>query len=112
MSGETNVGTCFVREGKCNYCGECCKHIALYMKSPRTRPYCRYARKKDDDTFTCVIREEFERTGKKLNGVPVKHFIYWKEECLPYPAPDDSAHCPPKHVLPSKCGYRMIRVAE
>jgi len=73
-----------------------------------SKPYrptgCRFLQKASDDKYECSIK-----TGKisweKLSE-NVKN--YYLTQCLPYPDPDDPAHCPPVHQLPKRCGFRIV----
>ena len=100
----------WTREGACNQCGECCKHVAVFMKRP-DEDYCRFAVKQENGTFSCRIKELFDYKNPKCpDSVPVKFFKYWWNECRPYPDPNDPAHVPPRHKLPDKCSFRMVKV--
>ena len=37
--------------------------------------------------------------------IPVEDYAYWKEECQLYPNPTNEDHCPPYHILYSKCTF-------
>jgi hypothetical protein len=95
------------REGACNHCGDCCRHVAAFMRGPRD--ICRYAILQEDGTYRCRIRDETHAL-QKPRGIPTEHFVYWFSQCVPYPDPQDPAHCPPRHQLPARCGFKLIRV--
>ncbi|KXH76255.1 MAG: hypothetical protein AM326_03075 [Candidatus Thorarchaeota archaeon SMTZ-45] len=72
---------------------------------------CRFLIEKPKGVFSCRITMDiFRKRVKKPGSVTEKQYQYWLNECQPFPNPDDPAHCPPRYVLPKKCGYQMIEV--
>jgi len=75
------------------------------IKGPRTTG-CIYLEEQSDGRYKCLIK-----AGEiDFDGLSENVRKYYLRECLPYPNPDDPAHCPPRHELPEGCGYRMVGV--
>ena len=101
----------WIREGECDDCGECCKTLVStwFMtgydreRGPRTTG-CIYLEEQPDGSYECLIRSR----EIDFNGLSQQVREYYLRECIEYPDPNDPGHCPPRHHLPEKCGYRLI----
>ncbi len=72
-----------------------------------TKMQCKYLIK-DNGIFVCEITAGKFEESKDISIsplIPQKDIDYWKQECQSYPDPDNEAHIPPIHVLPTKCSY-------
>ena len=103
-------------EGACHQCGKCCQVEAAFWLKPysddhaeRDASYCRYIYKKGNKML-CKLREWYDEHGDvKPPRIPIWVWKYFKEQCLPFPNPDEPDHQPPKYDFPDYCGYRWIR---
>lgn len=77
----------------------------------RAKTRCKYC-VKVGDKYICEI------TAGKFGDVPDENMIeiipeqdykYWKEECRPFPDPNNEDHRPPIFKLPSKCTFRIVK---
>lgn len=73
------------------------------IKGPRIFG-CLYLSKIHGSRYSCLIK-----SGEiDFNSLSEQVQKYYLQECLDYPNPDTPGHCPPRHYLPEKCGYRII----
>ena len=58
--------------------------------------------------WLCEIKEAEEKGDSIRGAIPERDYLFWQTQCVPYPDPEDSAHCPPRHKLPERCTFKMI----
>ena len=97
----------WIRIGKCNNCGACCLTVGIHhMLSPTSRK-CKYIYTEEEGVF-CEIRQAVEGEDNEfLELIPEEDLKYWENECRDYPDPNELAHLPPWHNLPSSCSYEL-----
>ena len=62
----------------------------------------------ENGRWLCEIKEAEEKGDSIREAIPERDYQFWLTQCVPYPDPEDSAHCPPRHKLPERCSFTIL----